>query len=182
MKYDVVIIGGGLAGLTAGLRLQEAGLKCAVVAGGMSLHDTPKAGFVAAGGILLRGDFVTGGDWNGSTLKCVYTRNLGKSPLRARHFILATGRFFSKGLVSTMDTIYEPVFGCDVSFAADRSAWVNPDFFGEQPFESFGVLTDGAGRAMIGGAAADNLYVAGEILAGRQDIEQSALKVCRNII
>jgi len=39
MIYDCIVIGGGLAGLTAGIRCAEAGLSCALVSGGMSaLH------------------------------------------------------------------------------------------------------------------------------------------------
>lgn len=182
MKCDVVIIGGGLAGVTAALELQRAGRRCVVVAGGVSLHETPRAEFIAAGGVFLRGDFVMKGEWAGDRLLRVWTKNLGREPISADHFILATGRFFSKGLVSTMDEIYEPVFGCDVRYDRDRSAWVNLDFFGPQPFEEYGVETDGNGRAMIEGVPAGNLYVAGEILGGGIDIEQSALAVCRNII
>ena len=182
MRCDVVIIGGGLAGLTAALELQRTGRRCVVVAGGMSLHETPRAAFIAAGGVFLRGDFVKRGEWKGSRLLRVWTRNLGPEPIEAKDFILATGRFFSKGLASTMDEIYEPIFGCDVRYDKDRSAWVNTDFFGPQPFEEFGVETDGCGHAMIHGVAAENLYAAGEILCGRKDIEQSALAVCRNII
>ena len=34
MKHDCLVIGGGLAGLTAGIRCAEAGLKVAVISAG----------------------------------------------------------------------------------------------------------------------------------------------------
>lgn len=182
MRFDVVIIGGGLAGMTAATELCKAGLRCAVVAEGLSLHKAPRQEFLALGGALFAGDSVIGGEWNGNSLKCVHTRNLENTRLEADNFILATGKFFSRGLISTMDGICEPVFGCDVDYVRDRGKWVVPDFFAPQPFESFGVITDSSGHVFIAGKPADNLYAAGEILSGRPDIEQSALEVCRNII
>jgi len=182
MRFDVVIIGGGLAGMTAAVALQKAGKRCAAVSEGLSLNKTPGLEFLRLGGTLFSGDSVVKGEWDGDSLKCVFTRNLENTRLEADHFILSTGKFFSRGLISTMDSIYEPVFGCDVSYERDRDRWTDPDFFARQPFENFGVITDGSGRVLISGRAAANLYAAGEILAGDPDIEQSALDVCRNII
>ena len=36
MKFDDIIIGGGLSGLMCGIRLQEAGRKCAIVSSGQN--------------------------------------------------------------------------------------------------------------------------------------------------
>ncbi len=183
MYFDVVIIGGGPAGTAAGVRLLGAGLSCAVVSEGLSLGSGSKAEFLRLGGTFLPGDSVLGGEFSAQgSLLSVRTRNLEGTPLQARDFILATGRFFSKGLVSTMDRVYEPVFGCEVEFDPDRSKWCSQDFFAPQPFEDFGVITDECGRVSIGGTVVPNLYACGEVLRGRQDISQSVDRVCRSII
>ncbi len=184
MRFDTVIIGGGLAGATAGVELLRAGSKVAIVSEGLSMHETPMARFISSGGTLLPGDSVVSGDWDGEgRLLRVRTRNLEDTPLEADSFILCTGKFFSRGLVSTMDRVYEPLFGCDVSYDPDREGWCHPDFFGKQPFESFGVVTDSRGRVLFGGKPAENLYAAGEILSGDDvDIVKSAVEVCKNLI
>lgn len=182
MRFDVVIIGGGLAGVTAGVELQKAGRECCIVSEGLSLHDTPKKEFLDCGGTFLAGDSVTGGTWAGNRLVNVRTRNLEETVLEAGNFILATGKFFSRGLTATMDSIVESVFGADVEYAEGRSNWYSEDFFAPQPFESFGVKTDELGRVLLHGKPADNLYAAGEVLAGKVDIVKSAMEVCRKII
>lgn len=181
MKYDVVIIGGGLAGVTAGIRLQKAGKECCIISGGLSLNDVPRQEFIALGGAFLTGGRVLGGLWNGDELESLVVSNLEGTGLCADNYILATGKFFSKGLVATMDNIYEPLFGCDVEFEPDRGKWYDPDFFAPQPFERFGVKTQD-GRVLRDGVPMKNLYAAGEILAGDIDIVNSALDVCNRII
>lgn len=181
MKYDVIIIGGGLAGFTAGIRLLQAGRRCCIVSGGLSLHEVPKAQFKDLGGVILAGNRVVDGEWDGDRLVSVSTSNLEGTRLTADNFILATGKFFSRGLVATMDEILEPLFGCDVDFVPGRANWYDPDFFAPQPFESFGVRTKD-GLVLREGRKADNLYAAGEVLAGNVDIVKSAMDVCDRII
>jgi len=181
MKFDVVIIGGGLAGLTAGVRLLESGRTCCAVSAGRSLHEVPFRRFRELGGVLLSGDKVEGGEWDGDKLLSVRTRNLTETALEAPVFILSTGKFFSCGLVATPNTIYEPLFGCDVVFPESRDEWYSGDFFVRQPFENVGLKTEN-GLVFRGGRRTSNLYAAGEILEGEIDIIQTALDVCGRII
>lgn len=180
MKYDVVILGGGRAGLSAASKLSAAGRKVLVLGGGRSLYTK---GLLRSDNFqLLRGVFACRGEFSGNRLLRVFADKLSGTPIEADFFILATGKFFSRGLVSTMDGIFEPVFGCDVSYDRDRSLWTDPDFFAPQPFEQYGLVCDDAGRVSIGGNTVSNLFAAGEILAGEVDVEQSVERVCRNII
>lgn len=181
MKYDVIIIGGGLAGFTAGVRLQKAGLRCCIVSGGLSLHDVSKQEFKGLGGTVLSGNRVVDGEWKADRLISVGTSNMEGTRLYADKFILATGKFFSRGLVATMDDIREPLFNCDVYYIPGRANWYDPDFFAFQPFESFGVRTED-GLAFRGGRRLENLYAAGEVLAGNVDIIESVMAICDRII
>ena len=182
MKFDVVIIGGGLAGVTAATALQQGGLRCALVAEGLSLSGVSREPFLAAGGTLLAGDRVNGGTIEDGRLVSVSTEKLGDVTLEARAFILATGKFFSRGIVADMDKVYEPVFGLDVQYDSDRSAWFNPSFAAPQRFLEFGVLTQD-GCALMDGKKIVNLFPAGEVLAGissagsdkSEEIKKSAL-------
>lgn len=189
MRFDVVIIGGGLAGTTAATALQQAGLRCVLVSGGLSLNEVSHAAFRTAGGIVLAGDNVTGGIIEDGRLLRVRTEKLGTEPLEADHFILATGKYFSRGIVADMDRIYEPLFGLDVDFDADRTTWFAPSFGARQRFLDFGVSCSG-GCALKDGRKIANLHPAGEVLAGLSNsagdaadlIRSSAMEAVDNVL
>ena len=183
MKFDVIIIGAGSAGMLVASALQRAGRKTAVIGLGRSINEVEVHPYERLGGTLLIGDSVTEGVFENDRLQAVHTANLGGYPLEAERFVIATGKFLGRGLVSDMDGIYEPLFGLDVDYDPDRSHWFAGPFDAEQPFLRFGVRADAQSRPSIAGRTVENLYACGEILAGisavdgRQAIEDSAAKV-----
>ena len=189
MKFDVAIIGGGLAGVTAATALQKAGFRCVLIAEGLSLDGVSRREFRLAGGTVLQGDRVTGGIFRNNVLECICTEKLGDEYIYAGSFVLATGKYFSRGIVADMDKVYEPVFGLDVEYDRDRSTWFNPSFSARQRFLDFGVFTRN-GRATRNGEPVENLYPAGEVLAGLSGaqgdaaelIRQSAMEAAKAII
>ena len=178
MRYDAVVIGGGRSGCAEALRRAGEGQRVCVVSAGLTLHslepglkEKPYAllhELTKAGVAVLRGDIACQALWGDSTaISAIRTAN--GVTLEAAEFVLATGRFFSRGLMADMDGIREPLFGADVDFPADRSKWFDPDFFAPQPFESFGVKTDGKGRILKGGKAVENVFAIGKILGGKHN-------------
>ena len=94
----------------------------------------------------------------------VVTKHLDRHYLEAGHFILASGGFFSKGLISNPFKIYEPLFELDMDYDTDRNAWYDPTFANHQPYLHFGVKTDASLRPCRKGVPVKNLYVIGSIL------------------
>ena len=171
MKFDVIIIGGGWAGCTEAERLVKTGAKVCMVSEGLSLasvtYSSPyarHADLQKKGVTVLRGDRVLRGRIDGDKVTEVITRNLGEGEaLTADKYVLATGKFFSRGLLSDKEHIWEPVFGADVDYDPDRTKWFDPEFNAPQPFMKFGVKTDAEGRVMVGGHAIVNLTAVGDI-------------------
>ena len=171
LRFDVVIIGGGWAGCSAAEQLVGKGLQVCMVSEGLSLaatgYESPymrHAALQKAGVTVLRGDRVLRGCIEDGKVTGVITRNLGESaPLVADRYVLATGKFFSRGLLSDKEHIWEPVFGVDVEYDPDRSKWFDPSFEAPQPFMKYGVRTDAEGRVMVGGRAIVNLTAVGDI-------------------
>ncbi len=169
MRFDAIIIGGGWAGCSAAEPLVEAGKKVCIVSEGLSLsavkYDSPYARLAALqkrGAVVLRGDRAISGKIEDGRVVEVRTRNLDEA-LVAEQYVLATGKFFSRGLLSDKEHIWEPVFGADVVYDPDRRKWYDPDFDAPQPFMKFGVRTDADGKVFVGGHLITNLTAVGDI-------------------
>ena len=127
--------------------------------------------FRALGGEYFLGDSVLRADFDGPSVKRIYTANHGDIPFEADHFVLASGSFFSRGLVATPDRILEPVFGVDTQYVPDRAEWYTLRFFDRQNYQAFGVRTDRTLHALRQGAVIENLYCAGAGLAGFHPVQ-----------
>lgn len=143
---------------------------------GIRIEDALMRAFITNGGTLHKGDEVLRGDFEsqGDTLqlKHIHTKKMGDITLSADHFILASGSFFSKGLIANRQNVIEPVFGLDIAETDDRSTWHNKDFFTQEPhkFLSFGAKTDEQFVPSINGQKINNLMCAGSILSGYNPI------------
>ena len=114
----------------------------------------------------MLGDNILRADLEGDKVLKLYSYNHGNIPFSAENFVLATGSFFSKGLIATFDRIYEPVFDLPVPHADGREQWYNLDFFATQAYQSMGVQTDGSFRAVSRQGVMENLYAVGAVLDG----------------
>ena len=123
-----------------------------------------KKRYEVLGGTYLMGDRVTGAHVYEDVVQNVVTKHLDRHYLEAGHFILASGGFFSKGLISNPFKIYEPLFELDMDYDTDRNAWYDPTFVNHQPYLHFGVKTDANLRPCRKGVPVKNLYVIGSIL------------------
>ena len=139
--------------------------------------------FEVLGGTYLMGDRVTGAHVFEDGVQNVVTKHLDRHYLEADHFILASGSFFSKGLVSNPFKIYEPLFELDMDYNQDRNAWYNPAFKEDQPYMHFGVKADENLHALKDGQPVENLYVAGSVLGNnRPEFGTAAGKAVRTAL
>jgi glycerol-3-phosphate dehydrogenase subunit B len=89
--------------------------------------------------------------------------------IRAQEVILATGRFWAKGLRADRDKIRETLFDLPVSQPGERKEWHRRGFFDLRghPANQSGIEVDKFFRPLDenGGPAFDNLFACGSILA-----------------
>lgn len=126
-----------------------------------------KKEFEKSGGTFLLGDTAVDAERDEEgNISSIGTVNLGDIRLHADNFVLASGSFFSKGLIASPENIYEPVFGTDLDSVSDRGLWFDRSFWKRQDYISFGTKTDERLRASIGGITVGNLYAIGSNLGG----------------
>lgn len=130
--------------------------------------------FQELGGAFFLGDNVEEGNFEDNRLVDIRTNNHGDIKLEADQFILASGSFYSKGIVATHDKLYEPIFGLDIDGDHDREKWLDDKFFSDQPYMHYGVKANDDFCAMIDGKPIKNLYVAGSVLGGANPIAEGS--------
>ena len=141
---------------------------------GIRLQMMLKKHFQKVGGTYMLGDSVTGGGFEDGKLKYITTQNHADVRFEADNFIIATGSFFSKGLVSDINGVKEPIFGLDVKTSEVRADWYKRNLFESQPYMNFGVASDSGFRASREGKSIENLYVAGSVLAGCNSLKEGS--------
>ena len=141
---------------------------------GIRLQMMLKKHFQKVGGTYMLGDSVTGGGFENGRLKYITTQNHADVKFEADNFIIATGSFFSKGLVSDINGVREPVFGLDIKSAEERADWYKRNLFESQPYMSFGVVTDSGFHTTLNGSPVENIYAVGSVLGGCNSMKEGS--------
>ena len=138
---------------------------------GMRMQAQLRHYFRMLGGTYLMGDTAVSGTFDQDRLTAVTTAKLGDMPLKADHFVLATGSFVSRGLMADYERVYEPVLGVDVDADADRECWTRFGVLNAQAYTQYGVATDNSLRCLIEGKSITNLRAIGSVLSGHDAIK-----------
>ncbi len=138
---------------------------------GMRVMKQLRHYFKMLGGTYLMGDSAVSGTFDGNRLTSVSTAKLADMPLKADHFVLATGSFISRGLVADYERVYEPVLGVDVDADSDPDRWTRFGILEPQAYSRFGVATDGELRCLKQGQVIENLHAIGSVLSGHDAVK-----------
>jgi glycerol-3-phosphate dehydrogenase subunit B len=134
---------------------------------GIRVSDALRAALRVAGGRLVVGAEVVGGEHDGERVTAVHAHTAGgDTTYAARWVVLATGGFGSGALALGSDwVVRETVLGLPVRGApSPGAARFVPDYFDEQPMSRVGVAVDANQRS----EGLENVIVAGAALPGAE--------------
>ena len=138
---------------------------------GMRMMTQLRHYFRMLGGNYLMGDSAVSGTFDGDRLTAVTTAKLGEIPLKADHFVLASGSFISRGLIADYERVYEPVLGVDVDADSNPENWTSFGVLQPQAYSRFGVATDNMLHCLKQGKTITNLHAIGSILSGHDAVK-----------
>lgn len=130
--------------------------------------------FIKSGGVYMLGDSIQRADIENNKITKVYSYNHGDIPFRGKNVVLATGSYFSQGLIATSNRVYEPIFDLDIDYLENREEWYNINMFENQNYQQFGVKTNDSFNGLKNGKPIENLYVAGAILEGFNPVKEGS--------
>ncbi|MDU1890162.1 MAG: glycerol-3-phosphate dehydrogenase subunit GlpB [Dysgonomonas sp.] len=139
---------------------------------GMRMQQQLRKTFQRLGGVYMLGDCIQKAEVVNNKVSKLYSYNHGSIPFVGSNIVLATGSYFSQGIIATQDKVYEPIFNLDMDYSVNRLEWYNSNMFEAQSYQSFGVKTNNTFNGLYGGVAIDNLYVSGAILEGFNPIKE----------
>jgi glycerol-3-phosphate dehydrogenase subunit B len=138
---------------------------------GMRMMTQLRHYFRMLGGNYLMGDSAVNGTFDGDRLTAVTTAKLGEMPLKADHFVLATGSFISRGLIADYERVYEPVLGVDVDADSNPDQWTSFGVLQPQNYSRYGVATDNQLHCLKQGKPITNLHAIGSVLSGHDAVK-----------
>ena len=143
---------------------------------GIRQHKQLRHHFEQLGGLMLNGDKALRATFEQGKVCEIYTHLHQENAIRAEHFVLASGSYFSNGLVAEFERIYEPVFesdivGCKDFNQNDRLSWTANRFSAPQPYQSAGVIINANCQVQKNGEFVENLYAIGNVIGGFNSLE-----------
>ncbi|MFC0309873.1 glycerol-3-phosphate dehydrogenase subunit GlpB [Gallibacterium trehalosifermentans] len=139
---------------------------------GLRQHYKLRREFQRLGGVLMNGDTVLRSEFAGDKVSEIYTVQHEEMPLTANNYILATGSFFSNGLVARFEKIIEPIFDVELLADSDRLQWTTHRFADAQPYQYYGVKINAHCQVMKAGKIVPNLFAVGAVVGGFNGLHQ----------
>lgn len=156
---------------------------------GSRIASALKSAFNKKGGTVLKSDPVLHVKWHSVSdlnlphdsstqfnkkIAGVLTQNIQDSPIQANNYILASGRFFNRGLTAHRSKISETIFDLDIEQKSARSEWAKAQFFDSHPLMKAGVHTNDDFHPYQAQQLVSNLYCIGGVLGGFDAVKEGA--------